>query len=70
MTREYVIGKSNKPRSDEWRLEDADGKDCLARTVFEDHELIDIGLTDKNGEPIMARQKRDQVGYVRFNSSG
>lgn len=66
MTRTYVIGKRNKIRSSEWWLDDADAKDSLARTVFEDHELIDIGITDKNGDPIMARQKRDSVGFVRF----
>lgn len=48
----------------------ADGEDYLARTVFEDHELIDIGVMDKDGNPIMARKRLDPVGFVRFKSHG
>lgn len=62
--REYVIAK-RKARSADIDSE-PDAEDYLARTVYEDHELIDIGIRDKNGDPIMARQKRDPVGFVRF----
>lgn len=62
--REYVIGK-RKPYGGDIDGE-VDAENYLSRTVFEDHELIDIGIKDKNGDPIMAMQKRDPVGFVRF----
>lgn len=43
-----------------------DGENYLARTVFEDHELIDIGVMDKNGDPIMAHKRMDPVGFIRW----
>ena len=61
--REYVIAKRHKSADIDG---EADAENYLARTVYEDHELIDIGITDKNGEPIMAKQKRDPVGFVRL----
>lgn len=61
--REYVI----KPRT---RLADIDSEpdaeNYLGRTVYEYDELIDIGITDKNGDPIMAKQKREPIGFIRF----
>jgi hypothetical protein len=45
--------------------EDRDGTQFLARTVFEDYELVDIGLVDENGDPIMARRKMDPIGFIR-----
>lgn len=63
MTREYVIAKR-------FRLGDidaeVDAENYLSRTVYEDHELVDIGITDKNGDPIMARKRTDKPGFVRF----
>jgi hypothetical protein len=47
--------------------ENVDGENYLARTVYEDRELIDIGIVDANGEKIMARQKMDAIGFVRWH---
>lgn len=45
-----------------------DGENYLARTVHETHELIDIGVLDADGNKIMAREKLDPVGFVRWPS--
>lgn len=60
MARDYIVRRSAVIG------ERVDGERYLARTVFEDHELIDIGLLDKDGNRVMARQKPDPVGFVRF----
>lgn len=60
--RQYI---TIKPR--QAHIEDEpDAEDYLSRTVFESHELIDIGVMDNNGDPIMVRECMDQIGYVRF----
>lgn len=63
MSRSYVIRRVRSAYIDE----NINGEDYLARTVYEDHELIDIGIVDKNGEKIMARQKMDAIGFVRWH---
>lgn len=50
--------------------DNVDGKNYLARTVYEDHELIDIGVMDRNGNPIMARKRLDPIGFVRWKNYG
>lgn len=60
--REYIIRRKPKSCDDEYCVE---GKDCLARTVYEDDELIDIGITDSDGNKIMARKKLE-IGFVRW----
>lgn len=45
--------------------DNVDGENYLARTVYEDHELIDIGVMDRDGNPIMARKRLDPIGFVR-----
>lgn len=57
--RDYIVRRSanNEP---------IDGERYLARTVHEDVDLIDIGVMDAKGNPIMARQRMDPVGFVRF----
>jgi len=46
-----------------------DGEQYLARTIIEqDPELIDIGVLDPDGNKIMARQKMNQIGFIRFVS--
>lgn len=61
MARDYVI----RPRSADI-TKDPDGEHYLAREIIETVETIDIGLTDQFGNKIMARQKIDPVGFVRF----
>jgi len=34
-------------------------------TVHEDYELIDTGVVDAAGNKIMARNRMDQIGFVR-----
>jgi hypothetical protein len=46
--------------------ENVNGEDYLGRTVYEEHELIDIGIVDQNGDKIMARKRMDPIGFVRF----
>jgi len=62
MARDYIVRRTAD--SDFW--DEARATDYLARTVHEDHELIDIGVLDANGEKIMARQKPDPVGFIRW----
>jgi len=61
--RTYITRKATASDIDE----NTDAENYLARTVFESHELIDIGVLDHNGDPIMARERMDPIGYVRFN---
>lgn len=64
MPKEYV---SVRRQSFDWD-DDRDPTQFLARTVFEDYELVDIGICDENGDPIMARKKMDPIGFVRHKS--
>ncbi|MGN6772635.1 MAG: hypothetical protein ACTHJQ_22715 [Rhizobiaceae bacterium] len=50
--------------------ENVNGEDYLGRTVYEEHELIDIGIVDQNGDRIMARKHMDPIGFVRFPDRG
>lgn len=64
--REYVFARP-------WAADigdNVDGENYLARTVYEDHEMIDIGVMDRNGNPIMARKRLDPVGFVRWKNNG
>jgi len=60
MPRQYVRVKAAS--MDEF----PDGENYLARTVFESHELIDIGLLDEDGNKIMAHEMMDQIGFIRW----
>lgn len=65
MARDYIIRR--RPRSADIG-ENVKGEDYLARTVYEDHELIDIGVMDSDGNKIMARKRLDPVGFVRWKA--
>ena len=65
MARSYVIRRVRSADIDE----NINGEDYLARTVYEEHELIDIGIVDKNGDPIMAHKKPDPIGFVRWSAN-
>lgn len=47
----------------------ADAEHYLARTVFEDYELIDTGVLDAAGNKIMARERIDPVGFIRHRNA-
>lgn len=64
MPREYV---TLRPRSADIDG-NVNGEDYLARTVHEDHDLVDIGIVDKDGKPVMARQKMHPIGFVRWRN--
>lgn len=64
MAREYIIGRRRMADIDE----NVNGEDYLARTVYEEYDLIDIGVLDAGGNPIMARKKMDPIGFVRFKT--
>ena len=59
MRREYV---RRLARIDE----EIDGENYLGRTVYEDHELIDIGLLDSEGNKLMVRKRLDPIGFIRW----
>lgn len=64
MARDYVVrGAVGDPGMETL----PDGEDYLARKVYEVEELIDIGVLDAAGRPIMARQRMDQIGFIRRN---
>jgi hypothetical protein len=57
MSKEYF----SRPKSDYY---EADPVESLARTVYETDEVIDIGLVDSAGNPIVAREKKRPIGYI------
>ena len=61
MTRDYFIKRRSADID-----RDPDGEHYLARTVYEEYELIDTGVVDHNGDKIMARRKMEPIGFVRF----
>jgi hypothetical protein len=61
MARVYV---SVKPRAADID-ENVNGEHYLGRTVYEDYELIDTGIRDEAGNKIMAREKMEQIGFIR-----
>jgi len=65
MARDYFV-QCTKPKSDDDYNWEADPLNSLARTVHEDYEIIDTGVLNDQGEPIMARKRFDPIGYVRF----
>lgn len=44
--------------------QEVDGENYLARTVYEERELIDIGVMDAEGNPIMAMERMNPIGFV------
>lgn len=63
--REYVVRRRMADID-----ENADGENYLARTVYEEIDLIDIGLLDSEGNAILVRKKMDQVGFIRHKPRG
>jgi len=35
----------------------------MARTVYEDDDIVDIGVLDANGNKIMAKAKKPRIGF-------
>lgn len=64
MARDYIVRRSGDID------ENVDGEQYLARTVYEDHELIDIGIVDSAGNRIMARRRMDPIGFIRTTRNG
>ena len=64
MRKEYVKITRNS-LSDHWAEVD-EARVSQTRTVIEDYELIDIGVLDKDGEPIYARKKMNPIGFVHY----
>jgi hypothetical protein len=64
MQRDYVIRPRCAPVHE--LIPDLDAENYLARTVYEEHELIDIGLLDSEGNKILARKRMDPVGFIRW----
>ncbi|MER8793959.1 hypothetical protein NKH75_07090 [Mesorhizobium sp. M0984] len=60
MAREYLI-RPHSANVDDY----PDGEHYLARTVFEDFELIDTGVLDAFGNKVMARQRLEPIGFIR-----
>jgi len=59
MAREYF---RKRPTGDyEWW--DYPNTDSLAKTVYETDEVYDTGMLDENGNKIMAREKKNRIGF-------
>lgn len=66
MSRVYV---SVKRRAKAGNIdENLNGEDYLARTVYEDFELVDTGVLDADGNPVKAHERMDPVGFIRWGS--
>ena len=65
MARSYVIASPSRAAGYDGYI---DGEEYLARTVFEDREMIDIGVLDKDGNKIMAYQKPEPIGFIRWRN--
>lgn len=48
--------------------ENVDAENYLARTVYDPEELIDIGILDADGNKVMARQRMDPIGFIRWGN--
>lgn len=64
--RKYISAKQIKQCDDYW-VEPA--PESLGRTVYEERNMIDIGVLDHNGDPIMAYEQMDQIGFIRNKAS-
>ena len=61
--RDYVVRRA---ASDQGMGTRPDGEDYLARTVHETVDLIDIGVLDAAGNKVLARERMDPVGFIRW----
>jgi hypothetical protein len=64
--REYI----KKPVKADYEWWDTPNTESLAKTVYETDELFDTGVLDEAGNKIMAREKRNPIGFVRFPVRG
>lgn len=57
-----------KPRAEDdwWYPEENFTRDFAARTVYEEDDSYDTGMLDANGNKIMARIKKPQIGFTRL----
>lgn len=62
MSREYFTRRPM--RQDGYPYYEADSKEFLARTVYETEELIDTGILDEAGNKVLAREKKNPIGFV------
>jgi len=61
MIRRYLIGKPRMADMDH----EPDGEDYMARTVYDTSgEMMDTGLLDAHGNPILAQYEMDRIGYI------
>ena len=63
--RSYIT-RRKAPRLDHFDGTEIDPTFSLSRIVFEEVDLVPIGVLDENGEPIMAYERMDKIGFVRF----
>jgi hypothetical protein len=61
MARQYVRMRRRSADIDA----NIDAENYLAKTVYEDFELVDTGVLDEDGNKIMAHEKMDQIGFIR-----
>ncbi len=45
---------------------DAPNMESTSRTVIETEEVIDTGVLDERGNPIMAKEYKEPIGFIRF----
>ena len=68
MKQYFVRGKTRTraAENDEFWWE---GNPCTAREVIETEEEWDIGVLDHAGNPIMAREMKEPIGFIRDYSN-
>jgi hypothetical protein len=59
--REYLV---KKPARSDYEWWDIPNTESLAKVVYENDELYDTGMLDANGNKIMAREKKNPMGFV------
>ena len=67
MAKRYIIGRLRKVR-----MADPDGEpdaeNYLATTVYDNSgEMIETGILDAQGNPIMARYVMERIGFVHYS---
>lgn len=54
-----------RPRNEDDLWWEIPNLDSTSRTVIEAYEEFDTGIVDEQGNRIMAREKKDPIGFIR-----
>lgn len=59
--KEYFVRR--KSSGDYW---EPPNLESTSRQVIETEELIDTGILDENGNRVMAKERKEPIGFIRF----